>query len=711
MNSKSIIAIVTVLAVFVNRSWAPPPPTAFTYQGRLLEAGTPVNGSYDFRLAVFTDETLGDPVGLRVDLAGVPVSNGLFTVECDPGEGVFDGGPRWLQIAVRTNGGSLTTLTPRQRITATPHAGYAMLAGQASALQGSLPASQIAGTLSDSQLPAILARLNGPNNFSGTNIFAGVTLATDVNNVLVGIFAGNGAGLANLSTAQFAEAVVTNGQTGVSLTGTFMGNGNGLNNLSAAQLTSGTVPDARLANNLARTNQVWLLAGNAGTPAGLNFIGTTDNQPMEFKVNGQRALRLEPNQYGPNVIGGYAGNTVSNGYYGSAIGGGGNSSPPNRVGGSYATVVGGEGNTASGFSSTAMGDGSTARGNYSTAMGLGTTASGYASTAIGENTTASGPRSTAMGWSTTASADSSLAMGFHARASGSSSTAMGNATTASGEYSTAMGYGSAATNSYTMAAGTMAKANHRGAFVWADAQLEEFSSTADNSFLIRAVGGVGINKNNPAAALDVVGGVIVQADDADVDREANQLLIRGSTSTAQQLEIGYKTSGNYATLQAIEQGISFRPLILQPAGGWVGVGKTNPASALDVNGTVTATAFNPSSDRNLKEEFAPVNPAEVLAKVATLPVSRWSFKTDTSVQHLGPMAQDFYAAFGVGTDDRHIATVDADGVALAAIQGLNQKVALESQSVRAALEAKDAKITELEKRLAALEKAIKIQAK
>ena len=101
------------------------------------------------------------------------------------------------------------------------------------------------------------------------------------------------------------------------------------------------------------------------------------------------------------------------------------------------------------------------------------------------------------------------------------------------------------------------------------------------------------------------------------------------------------------------------------------------ATALDVNGTVTATAFNPPSDRNLKEKFAPVNPVEVIDKVAALPICRWNFKGDTATPHVGLMAQDFHAAFGLGTDDKHIATVDADGVALAAIQGLNLKLSEE----------------------------------
>jgi hypothetical protein len=118
-----------------------------------------------------------------------------------------------------------------------------------------------------------------------------------------------------------------------------------------------------------------------------------------------------------------------------------------------------------------------------------------------------------------------------------------------------------------------------------------------------------------------------------------------------------------------------------------------------VVGTVTATAFNPPSDRNLKENFSPVSPREVLEKVATLPISRWNFKGDAATPHVGPMAQDFYAAFGTGTDERHIATVDADGVALAAIQGLNQKL-------EQTLEQKETELTELKQTVAELKELV-----
>ncbi|MGD0262297.1 MAG: tail fiber domain-containing protein, partial [Verrucomicrobiota bacterium] len=130
--------------------------------------------------------------------------------------------------------------------------------------------------------------------------------------------------------------------------------------------------------------------------------------------------------------------------------------------------------------------------------------------------------------------------------------------------------------------------------------------------------------------------------------------------------------------------------------GYVGIGNTSPGYLLVV-GTGGAycngTTWVNGSDRNSKEDFAAVNPREVLAKVSALPITEWKYKAEADgSKHLGPMAQDFHAAFGLnGPDDKHIATVDESGVALAAIQGLNQKV-----------EEKDAEIQELKQSVAEL---------
>jgi len=83
----------------------------------------------------------------------------------------------------------------------------------------------------------------------------------------------------------------------------------------------------------------------------------------------------------------------------------------------------------------------------------------------------------------------------------------------------------------------------------------------------------------------------------------------------------------------------------------------------------------PQSDREAKRNFRPVDAEEVLERVLSLPISTWSYRNeDDTVRHIGPMAQDFRATFEVGPSDRHIATVDADGVALAAIQALHAEL-------------------------------------
>ena len=103
-------------------------------------------------------------------------------------------------------------------------------------------------------------------------------------------------------------------------------------------------------------------------------------------------------------------------------------------------------------------------------------------------------------------------------------------------------------------------------------------------------------------------------------------------------------------------------------------------------------AWTNNSDRDSKVQVAGVDSSSILAKVALLPISTWRYKVEKDQIHLGPMAQDFRAAFGLGMDEKHIATIDEDGVALAAIQALY----LEERK-------KDEKILELTRRLEALE--------
>ena len=271
---------------------------------------------------------------------------------------------------------------------------------------------------------------------------------------------------------------------------------------------------------LASGGSAWSLAGNVGTTPGTDFIGTTDNQALEIRVNNSRILRLEPMADSPNLLGGYSGNAVTAGVYGATISGGGTVGHVNRVTDDLGTVGGGNINQAgdgAGMTSdrycATVGGGSqnTASGSYSTiGGGAGNTADGYISTVGGGHL-----NNTPGQWSTVPGGSSNRADG-----------------------------------DYSLAAGRRARADHDGAFVWADATDADFSSSGANQFLIRASGGTGIGTASPQNMLDVSGSAVI-----------------GS---------GYAGSG-----AAPSNG-----LLVQ---GRVGIGKTGADAELDVNGEILST--------------------------------------------------------------------------------------------------------------------------
>ncbi|MGA2279756.1 MAG: tail fiber domain-containing protein [Verrucomicrobiota bacterium] len=140
--------------------------TAFTYQGRLNDGNCHATGLYDFQFEVFDAASGGNQQGTTLTRLMVPVTNGLFTVTLDfsPGAspGVFPGDARWLDISARTNGASsFTALTPRQPLLPTP---YAITAEN---LTGLLPASQLSGTVGNSQLANNSVTVNAGTGLSG----------------------------------------------------------------------------------------------------------------------------------------------------------------------------------------------------------------------------------------------------------------------------------------------------------------------------------------------------------------------------------------------------------------------------------------------------------------------------------------------------------------------------------------------------------------
>ena len=232
--------------------------SAFTYQGRLDAAGQPASGNFDLRLTLYSVPAAGGALpGTTITNVNVAVSNGLFTTTIDygagAGGGAFDGGPRWMEIGVRSNavGGAFSILAPRQRITSTPYA---------------IRADYLSGSVSDGQLPANIARLDRQQ------IFPEVTYLTNRLNQFAGQFTGNGAGLTNLS------------------------------NLDAADITQGTLPNARLSADMARRSGAQAFTGiNTFS----NTVKIADNDVLEFGAGLAKEVSAGKIGYGaftPNTL-------------------------------------------------------------------------------------------------------------------------------------------------------------------------------------------------------------------------------------------------------------------------------------------------------------------------------------------------------------------------------------------------------------------------
>ncbi|MDB6029142.1 MAG: hypothetical protein JWM68_5365 [Verrucomicrobiales bacterium] len=431
---------------------------------------------------------------------------------------------------------------------------------------------------------------------------------------------------------------------------TFFGNGGGLTNLNATTVSG------------VAASGFWQTAGNSNTIAGTHLLGTTDNQALELKVNGVRALRLDPATNGlPNVIGGAAGNTASG--FAIAIGGG-NSNKVQTA--NYSIIAGGEGNViqtgadhsfvgggynnsiqSSAFYST-IGGGSVnsiqsgsanatiAGGSNNTNRAFSSSIGGGVSNLIESNAFGSTISGGIFNTIQTNASYGTIGGGFDNSVQKNATYATvagGNLNTiqSNAQYAVIVGgqNNAVGTNAgFSFAAGRRAKANHPGTFVWADTNNFDFASTETNSFSVRAVGGARF-----VSAIDTNG-----------------------VATA---------------------GVSLPP----GGGGWAAL-----------------------SDRNAKENFQPVNGREVLERIATLPLTTWNYKAqDRSIRHIGPMAQDFASAFQVGEDDTHINTIDEDGVAFAAIQGLHELVEEKETAIHQLKAQNDC----LEKRLSDLEELVR----
>ncbi len=128
--SRLVCTITLASALLASHALAAPVGTAFTYQGQVLKNGTPATGTYNLQFKLFNDGSPAVQVGVTQTINNVAVSMGLFTVSLDFGSGAFDGNGRSIEIAVQGPGDlGFTTLAPRQPVTATPYAQFALNGG------------------------------------------------------------------------------------------------------------------------------------------------------------------------------------------------------------------------------------------------------------------------------------------------------------------------------------------------------------------------------------------------------------------------------------------------------------------------------------------------------------------------------------------------------------------------------------------------------
>ena len=432
-------------------------------------------------------------------------------------------------------------------------------------------------------------------------------------------------------------------------------------------------------------------------------------------VGGIPGLTIQQNAAGaPNVIAGSPINYVAMGVVGATIAGGGltnwqgdgllftNSVVGNlgAVGGGAGNSAGGEGTVGGGWRNSASGGDSTVGGggfniaseNHATVAGgaENTASGGCAAVGGGANNVASGLYSTVGGGNTNS------ASGFYSTVGG------GDANSASADYATVAG---GATNSASgdysaVGGGDENTASGQAAVVAGEGYdgSNDLGNTASGT--AAAIGGgtanlasgnrgtVGGGHNNaatnwyatvPGGAWNVAGGqgsfaagrAAKAVDDGSFvwcDDPRNDL---------------YSTGVDTVTMRA--------------TGGFTFYSDFTGSGVFLAAGSGSWTSL---SDRDAKENFTLVDPGAVLQKVADLPMSTWNYKSQAaSIRHLGPMAQDFKAAFAIGESDKGITTVDADGVALAAIQGLNQKVEAQNAALRAENAELKARLEKLERLL------------
>jgi hypothetical protein len=426
----------------------------------------------------------------------------------------------------------------------------------------------------------------------------------------------------------------------------------------------------------------WLLGGNAGTNPQTDFLGTSDDQPLVLAANGQLLGRIEAispgtGNFTANIVMGNPDNAVRPGVRGAVIAGGGLplSNPneffrPNVVTDNFGTVGGGHANVAG------IDDASPSNASWATVGGgadnraagqSATVSGGEKNFAINNSATISGGKeNTARGVSSTVAggADNEAAALDSVVSGGSFNTAGSTgAVVAGGTGNSALGSSSVIGGGELNCAG--------GNYSWAGGRRSKVRPATESMEVLTGcdnVPGAGVPGGDQ--------GTFIWADSQNANFQStgpNQFLVRAQGG------VYFGTGGP----------VSF------PADAFI---STSTGAYMDSNGV-----WQLPSGQVLKTGFQAIDPLDILDRLLRLPMRSWSYKASPeSDRHLGPVAEEFHASFGLGSDDASISWVDASGVALAAIQGLNQRLETENAALRRQNETQDAAIDELRRELQAL---------
>jgi hypothetical protein len=416
-----------------------------------------------------------------------------------------------------------------------------------------------------------------------------------------------------------------------------------------------------------------------------------------LKAAGQQVVKADLAGGGtvPRWIGGGSLNTSFAGD-GAFIGGGGSNSDSTKMNqvGPWSVIGGGEGNTA----------------------GKGTT-NGLAFVGGGLKNTANADYATICGGQSNNVTGSGATIG-----GGTSNAATGiNATVPGGSVNGAIG-------DYSFAAGAGAVAQYANSFVWSDGSALVGDSGV-KQFIVQAAGGVGINTaNGPMGSESLSGYELTLRSSAGDNGNTDLALLSQLDASASYrgFSMASEPNGFFSLAGLFSQSgtLSFDPLMyishVHVTGGGsnslIAFNRTGLSNGVFQIGNSTSNGngayltaggvWTSASSRTFKDGFAHVDAMGVLNKLASIPVQTWFYKDDHDEgRHMGPVAEDFAEAFGLGSDEKHIGTVDESGVAFAAIQGLNQKVETENAKLKVQNAALQDKLDDVLARLSKLETA------